>query len=90
MEQSPEETENKVYYYKCGGCGSEIFHSDIKPSVERAARVFKWVRAGCPNKDCSGYLVLSAPEKIYDPEEAARIYEQKKLNSGQKVYWIPS
>jgi hypothetical protein len=79
--------EKMVYYFKCEGCGSEIFWSDIKPSVERAARVFKWVRAGCPNTGCDRYLILSAPERIYAWEEASRVFTEKQ-NQGSKAYWI--
>lgn len=89
MEKNTEnEDQTKVYYFKCEGCNSDIFWSDIKPSVERAARVFKWVRAGCPNEECSGYLILSAPDEVLDRQEAKKIYEDKKTEGGEKVYWI--
>lgn len=78
----------KVYYFKCEGCHSDIFWSEIKPSVERAARVFKWVRAGCPNEDCSRYLILSAPDEVLDSQEAKKIYEDKKSTGQKKIYWI--
>ena len=78
---------NTVYYFKCEGCQSEVLWSDIRPSVERAARVFKWVRAGCPNAACKGYLILSSPEKIYERSEAKKVYEGMK-EEGKQVYWI--
>ncbi len=77
-----------VYYFNCTGCKSEIFWSEIKPSVERAARVFKWVRAGCPHKDCSNYLILSDPDRIYERAEALELYKEKKQKNKEKVYWI--
>lgn len=77
-----------VYFFECEGCKSEIFWSDIKPMVERAARVFKWVRAGCPNPECSCYLILSSPDKILSRQEAEKMYEEKK-NRGQKnIFWV--
>lgn len=81
------ETKDVVYYFKCGKCGSDIFWSDIRPSVQRAARVFKWVRGGCPNETCDHALTLSDPERIYGREEAQRIYEEMKAR-GDKVYWV--
>jgi hypothetical protein len=88
MEQEPEtRNENIVYYFKCEGCQSEVFWSDIKPSVERAARVFKWVRAGCPNEACSGYLILSSPDRIFDRSEAKKVFEGMK-EEGKQAYWI--
>lgn len=78
----------KVYYFKCEGCHSDIFWTDIKPSVERAARVFKWVRAGCPNESCSRYLILSSPDEVLDCQEAKEIYEDKRTKGSEKVYWI--
>ncbi|HQG31085.1 MAG TPA: hypothetical protein PLA83_04085 [Deltaproteobacteria bacterium] len=82
------EDKARVYYFKCEGCQSDIFWTDIRPSVERASRVFKWVRAGCPNEDCSRYLILSAPDEVLDSQEAKRIYEDKKNEGKEKVYWI--
>ncbi len=88
MEIDPEKKDGTpVHYFKCEGCGSEVFWSEMEPSVERAALVFKWVRAGCPNAECGSYLILGAPEKIYDHEEARKIYDEKK-GKGEKVYWI--
>ncbi len=78
----------KVYYFKCEGCNSDIFWTDVRPSVQRASRVFKWVRAGCPNKNCGRYLVLSAPDEVLDSREAKRLYEAKKSEGKEKVYWI--
>lgn len=77
-----------VYYFKCDTCNSEIFWSEIKPSVQRAARVFKWVRAGCPHKDCPNYLILSDPDKIYKRDEALALYNEKKAIDKTKVYWV--
>jgi hypothetical protein len=89
MEKDTESKEKtKVYYFKCEGCHSDIFWSDIKPSVERASRVFKWVRAGCPNDGCSRYLILSSPDEVLDRQEAEKIYEDKKTKGKKKVYWI--
>ncbi len=82
------EGESKVYYFKCSECGSGIFWTDIKPSVERAARVFKWVRAGCPHGECGSYLILSAPDKIYDREEAKKVFEEMKARGDARVYLI--
>jgi hypothetical protein len=84
---SEEKTESLVYYFKCEGCQSEVFWSDIKPSVERAARVFKWVRAGCPNDTCGRYLILSSPDRIYERTEARKVYEGMK-EEGKRAYWI--
>lgn len=84
---SEEKNEGVVYYFTCEGCQSEIFWSEIKPSVERAARVFKWVRAGCPNEACGNFLILSSPERIYTREEARKAYEDM-IGQGKKVYWI--
>jgi hypothetical protein len=79
--------ETVVYYFKCEGCQSEVFWSDIRPSVERAARVFKWVRAGCPNDACGSFLILSSPERVYERAEAQKVYEDMK-GEGKKAYWI--
>ena len=88
MANEPEtKGESVVYYFKCEGCQSEVFWSDIKPSVERAARVFKWVRAGCPDDGCSRYLILSSPDRIYERGEARKLYEGMK-EEGKKAYWI--
>jgi hypothetical protein len=81
------ENENAVYYFKCEKCKSDIFWSDIRPSVHRAARVFKWVRAGCPNENCQHYLTLSDPEKIYERLEAQGIYNEM-IAKGIKAYWV--
>jgi hypothetical protein len=85
-ETKPDE-EKKVYYFKCEGCSSGVFWSDIRPSVERAARVFKWVRAGCPNPECDRYLILSAPDEVHGWDEARRLFTEKQAR-GEKVYWI--
>jgi hypothetical protein len=85
--EAESKSESVVYYFKCEGCQSEVFWSDIKPSVERAARVFKWVRAGCPNEECSRYLILSSPDRIYERSEARKAYEAMK-EEGKKAYWI--
>jgi hypothetical protein len=77
-----------VYYFKCERCSSEVFWSEIKPSVQRAARVFKWVRAGCPHRDCANYLILSDPNKIYGKSEALELYNKKKQENEETVYWI--
>jgi hypothetical protein len=77
-----------VYFFTCEGCNSEIFWSDINPSVERAARVFKWVRAGCPNTECGCYLILSSPDKVLNRQDAMRIFEEKKSLGEKNVYWI--
>ncbi|MGC9325550.1 MAG: hypothetical protein ACP5G0_12480 [Desulfomonilia bacterium] len=77
-----------VYYFKCDNCHSEIYWSDVRPSVERAARVFKWVRAGCPHEDCDNHITLSDPEKIYPREEALAEYNEKKRKGEAKVYWV--
>jgi hypothetical protein len=82
------EGEGQVYYFRCEGCKSEIFWSDIKPVVERAARVFKWVRAGCPHPDCSCYLILSSPDKVLSREDAVKIYEEKKSRGEANLYWV--
>lgn len=76
-----------VYYFKCEKCRSDIFWSDIRPSVQRAARVFKWVRAGCPDESCEHSLTLSAPDKIYGRDEARKLYDEMKAR-GSKVYWV--
>ncbi|HNQ84320.1 MAG TPA: hypothetical protein PLP82_09220 [Deltaproteobacteria bacterium] len=76
-----------VYYFKCEKCKSDIFWSEVKPSVQRAARVFKWVRAGCPAPDCEHSLTLSNPDKIYEREEAKRLYDEMKAK-GSRVYWV--
>jgi hypothetical protein len=55
--------------------------------VHRAARVFKWVRAGCPNEDCDHYLTLSDPEKIYERLEAQGMYNEM-IARGVKAYWV--
>jgi len=55
--------------------------------VQRAARVFKWVRAGCPAPDCEHSLTLSNPDKIYEREEAKRLYDEMKAK-GSRVYWV--
>ncbi len=81
------ENENAVYYFKCEKCKSDIFWSDIRPSVHRAARVFKWVRAGCPNEDCDHYLTLSDPGKIYERLEAQGIFNEM-IAKGVKAYWV--
>jgi hypothetical protein len=87
VNESEEMKESVVYYFKCEGCQSEIFWSDIKPSVGRAARVFKWVRAGCPNEGCSRYLILSSPDRIYERAEAKKAFEEMK-GEGRVPYWI--
>ena len=89
MSHNEEEKEFKdvVYYFKCEKCGSDIFWSDIRPSVQRAARVFKWVRAGCPDESCDHSLTLSAPDRIYERAEAKRLYEEMKAQ-GCKIYWV--
>lgn len=76
-----------VYYFKCEKCKSDIFWSDIKPAVLRAARVFKWVKAGCPNDDCDNHLTLSDPDKIYEQKEALELYNEMS-RKGAKVYWV--
>jgi hypothetical protein len=81
------EKKDAVYYFKCEKCKSEIFWSDIRPSVHRAARVFKWVRAGCPNDDCDHYLTLSDPDKVYERLEAQKIYNEM-IAKGIKAYWV--
>jgi hypothetical protein len=81
------EKEDAVFYFKCEKCKSDIFWSDIKPSVHRAARVFKWVRAGCPNEECEHYLTLSDPEKIYERPEALGIFNEM-IAKGVKAYWV--
>jgi hypothetical protein len=81
------EKKDAVYYFKCEKCKSEIFWSDIRPSVQRAARVFKWVRAGCPNDDCDHYLTLSDPDKVYERLEAQKIYNEM-IAKGIKAYWV--
>ena len=86
-EKEPE-GESKVYFFTCMGCKGEIFWSDIKPVVERAARVFKWVRAGCPNPECGCYLILSSPEKVLSRREAEKMYEEKRKQGEKNIYWI--
>lgn len=78
---------DEVYYFKCEKCKSDIFWSDIRPSVQRAARVFKWVRAGCPEESCDHSLTLSAPDRIYGREDARKLYEEMKAK-GAKVFWV--
>ncbi|HWR69370.1 MAG TPA: hypothetical protein VN416_10130 [Desulfomonilia bacterium] len=85
--EEPKEPKDAVYYFKCEKCASEIFWSEIRPSVQRAARVFKWVRAGCPNDECDHHLTLSAPDRMYDRQEAKRLFEDMK-GRGLKVYWV--
>ncbi|HDP24070.1 MAG TPA: hypothetical protein ENN34_01370 [Deltaproteobacteria bacterium] len=77
-----------VYYFKCETCHSEIYWSDIRPSVERAARVFKWVRAGCPNEDCTSHITLSDPLRVCSREEALAEYNEKKGKGREDVYWV--
>jgi hypothetical protein len=55
--------------------------------VHRAARVFRWVRAGCPNEDCDHYLTLSDPGKIYERLEAQGIFNEM-IAKGVKAYWV--
>jgi hypothetical protein len=81
------ENKDSVFYFKCEKCKSDIFWSDIQPSVHRAARVFKWVRAGCPNEECEHYLTLSDPEKIYERLEALGIFNEM-IAKGVKAYWV--
>lgn len=78
---------DEVYYFQCEKCKSDIFWSEIRPSVRRAARVFKWVRAGCPNEACDHHLTLSNPDKVYDREEAKRLFEEMK-SRGLRVFWV--
>jgi len=83
----PTETRDPVYYFKCGQCKSDIFWSEIRPSVQRAARVFKWVRAGCPNEKCEHHLTLSQPDRIYERDEAQKIFNDM-IAKGVKAYWV--
>lgn len=86
-EETKEGTKDVVYYFKCEKCKSDIFWSEIRPSVQRAAKVFKWVRAGCPNENCDHSLTLSAPDEIYERQEALRIYGEMK-DKGERVFWV--
>ncbi len=86
-QEEGQDLKDVVYYFKCEKCKSDIFWSEIRPSVQRAARVFKWVRAGCPHETCEQPLTLSAPDKIYAREEAKRLYEEMKAK-GSTVYWV--
>lgn len=78
---------DEVYYFKCSSCGHDIFWSDIRPSVHRAAQVFKWVRAGCPNELCDHYLTLSDPDSVYTRDVAQKMYREL-LAQGIKAYWV--
>ena len=86
-QEDMKDRKNTVYYFKCEKCKSDIFWSEIRPSVHRAARVFKWVRAGCPNQECDHYLTLSNPDTIYDSAEAQKIYDEL-VAKGEKAYWV--
>ncbi|HVN71779.1 MAG TPA: hypothetical protein VMU10_07155 [Desulfomonilia bacterium] len=86
-QEDPSGKKDVVYYFKCEKCQSDIFWSDIRPSVFRAARVFKWVRAGCPNEACDHHLTLSDPDKIYERPEAKKLYDEMTAK-GAKVYWV--
>jgi len=86
-QEDPKEKKDVVYYFKCSKCHSDIFWSEIRPSVFRAAKVFKWVRAGCPNDECDHYLTLSDPDKIYERAEARKLYDEF-ADKGAKVYWV--
>lgn len=86
-DETLKERTDVVYYFKCETCKCDIFWTDIKPSVQRAARVFKWVRAGCPNDDCDNHLTLSSPDKIYERQEALELYNEM-IKKGTKVYWV--
>lgn len=81
------EVKDPVYYFKCESCKSDIFWSDIRPSVQRAARVFKWVRAGCPNEVCEHHLTLSQPDRIYERLEAQKVYNEL-ISRGIKAFWV--
>ncbi|HNU73283.1 MAG: hypothetical protein BWZ01_02100 [Deltaproteobacteria bacterium ADurb.BinA179] len=81
-------TGDVVYFFTCEGCKSQIFWTEINPSVERAARVFKWVRAGCPNAGCNCFLILSAPDRVLQIQDARRLFEEKKSRNEKNVYWI--